>query len=64
MTASTMASPVRPRAKVGVTRRVDDVDGEVVPLDGRVLGEDGDALFALEVAGVHDPVGQLLVGRE
>ena len=51
-------------AKVGVTRCVDDVDSEVVPLDRRVLGENGDALFALEVAGVHDPVGQLLVGRK
>ena len=51
-------------AKVGVTRRVDDVDREAVPLDGGVLCEDGDALFALEVAGVHDPVGDLLVGRE
>ncbi len=43
-------------AEVRVTRRVDDVDREVVPLDRGVLGEDRDALFALEVAGVHDPV--------
>ena len=51
-------------AEVGVTRGVDDVDGEVVPFDGRVLGEDGDALFALEVAGVHDPLGELGMGRK
>jgi hypothetical protein len=57
-------APLDLAAEVGVTRRVDDVDREVVPLDGGVLGEDGDALFAFEVARVHDPVGQLLVGRE
>ena len=50
--------------KVRVTRGVDDVDSQAVPLDGRVLRKDGDALFALQVAGVHDPVGDLLVGRE
>ena len=43
---------------------VDDVDRQVVPLDRGVLGEDRDALLALEVAGVHDPVGDLLVGGE
>ena len=57
-------SPLDLAAEVGVTGRVDDVDGEVVPLDRGVLGQDRDALFALEVAGVHDPVGQLLVGGE
>ena len=51
-------------AEVGVAGGVDDVDREAVPLDGGVLGEDGDALFALEVARVHDPVGELLVGGE
>ena len=57
-------SPFDLAAEVGVTGRVDDVDGEVVPLDRGVLGEDGDALFAFQVAGVHDPVGQLLVRGE
>jgi hypothetical protein len=51
-------------AKVGVTRRVDDVDREVVPLDRGVLGQNRDALFALKVARVHHPVSQFLVGGE
>ncbi len=51
-------------AEVRVTRCVDDVDGEVVPLDRGVLGEDGDALFALQVTGVHDPLGEFRVGRK
>ena len=44
-------------AEVGVAGGVDDVDGQVAVLHGRVLREDRDALLALEVAGVHDPVG-------
>ena len=36
--------------EVRVTRGVDDIDGQAVPLDGGVLREDGDALFALQVA--------------
>ena len=45
--------------EVGVARGVDDVDGDVgavwaTVLDGRVFREDGDALLALEVHGVHD----------
>ncbi len=51
-------------AEVGVTGRVDDVDRHVAVVDGRVLGQDGDALFPLEVHGVHHPVGDLLVGPE
>ena len=56
-------APLDLAAEVRVTRRVDDVDRQVVPAHGRVLGEDRDALLALEVARVHDPVGQLLVRR-
>ncbi len=51
-------------AEVGVAGRVDDVDLDAAPAHGGVLGQDGDALLALEVAGVHDPVGELLVGAE
>ena len=47
--------------KVGVTRGVDDVDGHVVETNGRVLGEDGDALLTLEVARVHNALRYLLV---
>ncbi len=32
--------------------------------DGGVLGQDGDAAFPLQVVGVHDPLGHLLVGAE
>jgi hypothetical protein len=51
-------------AEVGVTRRVDDVDGQVAALHRRVLGEDRDALLALEVAGVHDARLNVLVLAE
>ncbi len=51
-------------AEVGMARRVDDVDlGLAVP-DRRVLGEDRDALLALEIHRVHHPFGDVLVGPE
>src|SRR5581483_11717974 len=51
-------------AEVGVAGGVDDVDLHVVPLHGRVLGQDGDALLALEVHRVHDALVDVLVGAE
>ena len=51
-------------AEVGVTRRVDDVHLDVADLDRRVLGEDRDALFALEVHRVHDALGDVLIRPE
>ena len=48
-------------AEVGVARRVDDVDLHVAALHRGVLGEDRDALLALEVTGVHDALGDVLV---
>ena len=39
-----------------MTRGVDDVDGDVAIFNGRVLGQDGDALLALQVHRVHDAV--------
>ena len=42
-------------AEVGVAGSVDDVDVVIVPVEGGVLGADGDALFAFEVHRVHDP---------
>ena len=45
--------------EVGVAGGVDDVHLDVADTDGRVFGEDGDALFALEVVRVHDPVDDL-----
>jgi hypothetical protein len=35
-----------------------------VIVDGGVLGEDGDAALALEVVGVHDALGDVLVRGE
>ena len=44
--------------------RVDDVDVHVAVLDARVLGQDRDAALALDVAGVHHALGNLLVVAE
>ena len=51
-------------AEVRVARRVDDVDQDVVVMDGGVLGQDGDAALALEVGVVHHAIGDLLVGAK
>ena len=57
-------APLDLAAEIGVTGRVHDVDGEIAVVDGGVLGQDGDALFPLQVHGVEDPVGHRLVGAE
>ena len=49
-------------AEVGVAGGVHDVDLHIPVLDGGVLGQDGDAPLPLQVAGVHHPVLDLLVG--
>ena len=46
-------------AEVGVTGGVHDIDVVVIPLDRRVLGQDGDAALALLVIGIHDPLRPL-----
>ena len=51
-------------AEVRVAGRVDDVDLHVAALNGGVLGEDRDALLALQVARVHDALGDVLVLAE
>ena len=51
-------------AEVGVPGRVDDVDLRAAVAHRRVLGEDRDALLALEVARVHDAVLHVLVLAE
>ena len=51
-------------AEVGVARGVDDVDLDAVVLAGAVLGQNRDAALTLDVAGVHDALGHLLVGTE
>ena len=50
--------------EVGVAGRVDDVEPDAVDVDRRLLGEDRDALLALEVARVHHPVDDGLVRPE
>jgi len=56
--------------EVGVARRVDDVDlhrllrARDLVEHGRVLRQDRDAALLLEVVGVHDPLGDLLVLAE
>ena len=54
-----------------MTRGIDDVEGDA-PLWGGgagvshrgVFGQDGDALFALQVHGVHDAIIDVLIGAE
>jgi len=42
-------------AEVGVAGGVHDVDAIVIPLDGGVLGQNGNAPLFLQIVGVHDP---------
>ena len=51
-------------AEVGVARRVDDVHLGLADLDGGVLGQDRDALLALEVHRVEHALGDVLVVAE
>ena len=51
-------------AKIGVARRVHDVDLAAGEVDGGVLGENRDATLALEFIGVHHALGHLLVGAK
>ena len=48
-------------AEVGVARRIDDVDQQVLIVDSCVLGEDGDTTLALERVAVHHPIDDPLV---
>ena len=47
-----------------MARRVDDVDQEILVVDGRVLGHDRDAALPLELVAVHGALGHALVGAE
>lgn len=51
-------------AKVGVARRVDDVDFVALVGDSGVLGEDGNATLPLEVVGVEDEFAYFLMFAE
>ena len=47
-----------------MARGVDDVDFDALILAGAVFGQDGDAALTLDIAGVHDTLGDLLVSAE
>ncbi len=51
-------------AEVGVAGGVDDVDLVVVIVEGGVLRKDGDAALFFKIVGVHDAIGDGLVGAE
>src|SRR5581483_4535725 len=51
-------------AEVGVAGGVDDVDLLAFVKDGGVFGKDGDAALALELVGVHDALGEVLIGAK
>ena len=51
-------------AEVGVARGVNDVDVRAFVFDRAVLGENRDAAFFFDIAGVHDPLRHLLVRCE
>jgi len=51
-------------AEIGVARRVDDIDAHALPHHRGRLGQDGDAALALEVVGIHHPLGDALVFAE
>ena len=50
--------------KVGVARRIDDVDAAVLPVEGGDLGQDGNAAFAFEIVRIHGALGHFLVLAE
>ncbi len=56
--------PLDLAGEIGVAGGIDDVDQVVAPLDGAVLGADGDAALPLDVVGVHDPFLNVLVGTK
>ena len=51
-------------AEIGMARGVDDVDARALPQERGDLGEDGDAALALEIVGIHGPLGDPLVLAE
>ena len=51
-------------SEISMPGGIDDVDGVVAPVDGGVLGLDGDAFLALEVHGVHGALGEFLMGLD
>jgi len=40
-----------------VARGIDDINTVVLPLDGSILGKDGNAALTLEIVGIHNAIG-------
>ncbi len=51
-------------AKIAMAWSIDDVDFYAAVADARVLGKDGDTALALELIGVHDPLGDVFIGTK
>ena len=47
-----------------MARGINDVNLDALVLAGAVLGQNGDAALTLNIAGVHNALGHLLVGTE
>ncbi len=56
--------PLHLAAEIGVAGGVDDVDLDPVIGAAAVFGQDGDAALPLDVAGIHHPLGHLLIVPE
>jgi hypothetical protein len=56
--------PLDLAAEIGVAGRVDDVDAHPLPDHRGRLGENGDPALALEIVGIHHPLGDPLVLAE
>jgi len=56
--------PFHLAAEVRVSRRIDDVDVHALVIDRQILGQDRDAAFLFQVVRIHDPLYDVLVGRE
>ena len=48
-------------AKIGVPGSIDNVHVITVPAKGRIFRANGNALFSLEIHGIHDPLIHLLI---
>ena len=45
-------------------RSINDVDAVIVPLDGGVLGQNGNAALTFLVVGVHDALGAFIAAAQ
>ena len=50
--------------KIGVAGGIDNIDFAAGKVDSCVLGQNGDAALALQLVGIHHPLGHLLIGAK